>query len=286
MTTPHELVASRNPFDKSHIKLSYITHFYCNQDTIDSVVSLLREYEKYPADILDAVEFVIVDDCSPLEYEVPPLNLNYRWLRITTDIQWNQGGARNLGVTYAKSDKILMSDLDHGFPAETLKYLINARAPGRKFYKLRRRNPQGETYKGHSNLFFMSRSRFLRFYGYDEEYCGHYGAEDYRFVKFNKYHGSRQGYLPDSVWCYERELDRKKSYHSLERDLSFNTPVDIRKRDECAFFGDEYGHSRIFLNFDWVTLSQNTRRPSEPPKLNRMWRPLWWWRWLNPFAAK
>lgn len=286
MTSPKELISLRNTFDKSHIKLSYVTHFYCNQQSIDSVLSLLHEYEKYPSDILDAIEFIIIDDCSPLEYEIPALNLNYQWLKITTDIPWNQGGARNLGVTYAKSDKILITDLDHGYPPETLQYLINTSQPGRRFYKFRRKNQQGEIYKGHANAFFMSRARFMRFWGYDEEYCGHYGGEDYRFVKFHKYHGSQQRYLPASVWCYERDLDRKKAYHSLKRDLTFNTSVDQRKHDECALFGEEYGHSRIFLNFDWITLSRNNRKPVKLPKVNRLWRLLWWWRWLNPFAAK
>jgi len=280
------LVSRRHAYDKSHIDLSYVTHFFCNQKTIDSVIDLLREYEKYPADLLDRIEFVIVDDCSPLEYDVPKLNLNFRWLRITTDIPWNQGGSRNLGVTFAKSDKILMSDLDHGFPAETLEYLANYRSPGRNFYKLRRKKPDGTFYKGHSNLFFMSRARFMRFYGYDEEFCGNYGAEDYRFVKYQKYHGSRQGYLPQKVWCYERELDRKESYHSLVRDLSANTPVDLRKKQECNTFGNEYGHSRIFLNFDWVTLAEGIRRPTKTPTIRRYWRPLWWWRWLSASAAK
>lgn len=280
------LINSRHPLDKSHIDLTYVTHFYCNQESIDSVTSLLKEYEAYPADILDRIEFVIVDDCSPLEYEVPDLNLNFTWLRITTDIQWNQGGARNLGVTYAKSDKILLSDLDHAFPAETLRYLADHPEPGRNFYKMRRKKPNGEIYKGHSNLFFMSRARFMRFHGYDEEFSGHYGAEDYRFVKYQKYQGSHQKYLPKSVVCYERELDRNKSYHSLNRDLSANTPVDERKRDECSLFGKEYGHSRIFLNFDWMTLKVHNRRPPAAPVVRKYWRPTWWYRWLNPFAAK
>ena len=286
MEIPEKLVLERHLLDKSHIRLSYITHFYCNQSSIESVLSLLREYERYPADILDAVEFVIVDDGSPLEYVIPSLNLNFCWLRITTDIQWNQGGARNLGVTYAKSDKILMTDLDHACPQETLRWMINAPSPGRRFYKLRRRKPTGEIYKGHSNLFYMSRARFLRFYGYDEEFCGHYGAEDYRFVKFQKYQGSQQRYLPSSVWCYSRDLDRESSYHSLKRDLSANTPVDLRKHDECALFGEEYGHSRMFLNFEWKILASNNRRPSTLPKIRRWWKPIWWWRWFNPFAAK
>ena len=277
---------NKHAADKSHIDLTCITHFYCNQKSIDSITTLLKQYESYPADILDRTEFIIVDDCSPLKYDVPELDLNFRWLRVTTDIPWNQGGARNLGVTFAKSDKILMSDLDHAFPPETLAYLANHPNPGRNFYKMWRKRPDGSLYKGHANLFFMSRARFLRFYGYDEEFSGNYGAEDYRFVKFQKYQGSRQSYLPKKVWCYERTLDRQESYHSLTRDLSANTPVDLRKKQECSLYGKEYGHSRLFLNFDWVTLAQGVRRPAALPALRRYWRPLWWWRWLNPLAAK
>ncbi|WP_416413291.1 glycosyltransferase family A protein [Pantoea sp. App145] len=286
MNIINELISNRHPADKSHIELSYITHFYCDQESISSVTSLLKEYETYPAPLLDRIEFIIVDDCSPIEYEIPALNLNLTWLRITTDIKWNQGGARNLGVTYAKSDKILMSDLDHGFPASTLAYLADSDNPGRCFYKLRRKRADGICYKGHSNLFFMSRARFLRFYGYDEEYCGNYGAEDYRFVKYQKYQGSQQRYMPDSIWCYERQLDREKSYHNLSRDLSANTPVDLRKKNECSYFGREYGHSRIFLNFDWIKMKTYNRCPAMPPKIRKYWRPLWWWRWLNPRAAR
>lgn len=281
-----ELVKKRHREDKSHIELTYVTHFYCNQKNINSITDLLKKYETYSRNLIEKIEFIIVDDCSPLEYEIPDLNLNYRWLKITTDIQWNQGGARNLGVTYAKSDKIIMSDLDHELPEHTLDYLVKHRNPGRKFYKLHRKHNDGSFYKGHSNLFFMSRSRFLRFHGYDEEFCGHYGAEDYRFVKYHKYHGSKQGYLPKKIWCSKRQLDFKNSNHSLSRDLSYNTPVDIRKKEECENFGLEYGHSRLFLNFDWITLSKKNIRPDEIPVIRRYWRPLWWFRWLIPFLSR
>ena len=89
--------------DFSHIRLSYITHFYCDQNNIDSVVSLLREYETFAPDLLDCVEFVIVDDGSPVSYEIPRFNLNLRWIKINENIAWNQAGARNLGALYAHS---------------------------------------------------------------------------------------------------------------------------------------------------------------------------------------
>lgn len=272
--------------DKQHIKVSYVTHFYCNQKSIESVFSLLRKYESLPLSIRSAVEFIIVDDGSPITYDVGSIDLNITWLKITEDIKWNQAGARNLGVTYAKSDKILLTDLDHELPSETFAYLINAKNPGRNFYKIYRRSPERGLYKGHSNLFFMSRARFLRHFGYDEEFAGNYGAEDYRFAKYHKYHGSRQKYLPKKIICYERVLDREKSYHSLTRDLSANTPVDLQKRKECETYGDEYGHSRIFLNFEWKVIYRHSVFPTTLPTEKRWWKPLWWLRYLSSTLSR
>lgn len=262
--------------DSQHIQLSYIIHYYFNQETPDSLIALLRKYESYGAELLDYTHFIIVDDCSPLIFDIPNFNLNITWLRISDNIPWNQGGSRNLGVTYAKSDKILISDLDIEFPEHTLKYMLNAANPGKKFYKIKRMDTeQGRVRKGHPNTFFMSRARFMRFYGYDEEFCGGYGAEDYRFVKFQKYHGSWQRYLPDKYYYYKRmQINRDESYHSLKRDFSRNTPIDKRKRAELIEWGAEAGHSRIFLNFNWKTVFTHYRpKPQRPPK--KLWKKLW-----------
>jgi hypothetical protein len=64
-------------------------------------------------------------------------------------------------------------------------------------------------------------------------------------------HGSLVSYLPKRCWCFEREIDRKRGYHSLARDHSINTTVDSRKRLELEHFGPATGHSRMFLNFTW-----------------------------------
>lgn len=272
--------------DKQHIKLTYVTHFYCDQNNINSVFDLLRKYESFPRYLRESVEFIIVDDGSPIDYKTGHFDLNICWIKITEDISWNQAGARNLGVTYAKSDKILLIDLDHELPQQTFHYLINACNPGRNFYKLYRTSPQRGRYKGHANLFFMSRARFFRHFGYDEEFAGNYGAEDYRFVKYHKYHGSRQKYLPKHIVCHERQLNREESYHNLTRDLSANTPLDRQKQKECASYGDEYGHSRIFLNFEWKVLYRHTLFPTTLPPQKRWWKPLWWLRYLVASLAR
>jgi predicted glycosyltransferase involved in capsule biosynthesis len=51
----------------------------------------------------------------------------------------------------------------------------------------------------------MSRARFLRFHGFDEEFAGHYGSEDYRFVKIQKYHGTRFPKFRKKYRCLQRQ---------------------------------------------------------------------------------
>ncbi|WP_215778724.1 glycosyltransferase family A protein [Paludibacterium sp. B53371] len=259
--------------DFSDIKLAYITHFYCNQQDITSVTRLLERYAAYPPEVRAQVQFVIVDDGSPIKYQIPELPLNLTWIRIDQDIRWNQAGARNLGVVYARADTILMTDLDHELPLASMQQLLTRGSCGKRLYKMRRRDAEGKTYKGHSNFFVMSRGRFFECHGYDEEFAGHYGAEDFRFVKYQKARGSFQTYLPSRIYCIERtDIDRQRSYHSLVRDLSFNSAADSRKRRELAHVGHGYGHSRMFLNFTWTILSdQRFEHPVERPR-SRWWK--------------
>ncbi len=268
--------------DWSYITLSYIIPFYFNQGDATPLIDLLRHYEHYDPDVLARIHFVLIDDGSPIKIEIPELNLNFTWLAINEDIPWNQPGARNLGVVYAKSDNILLSDLDIEFPEDTLRSVINAPPCGRNFYKFYIKNRgTGELQRGHPNIFFISRARFLRFGGYDEEFCGHYGADDFRFVKFQKAQGSRQKYYDSRYYCHRRsDIDRETRYHSLGRDLSYNTPVDARKKFEMKTYGHNAGHTRMFLNFTWRKVLERRREVELRSKQDRLWKYLWVWRWL------
>jgi len=268
------------PESYEEIRLTYITHFYVDGPSGEGVTKLLDRYQSYSPDLLAQIHFVLVDDASPTPVDVTGYNLNIDLIRIKENIPWNQAGARNVGVVYAKSDKILLSDLDHDFPEDTLRELVRRSNPRATFYKFYRKNAEGKIHNGHPNTFFMSRARFLRFYGYDEEFSGKYGAEDYRFVKTQKYHGSWQRYLNKKFWCQRRDnLNKDKEYHSLVRDHSENTPIDSRKASEIRQFGGEYGHSRQFLNFTW-DYEKISRTKTPNPRPNQYWWPLWWLRTL------
>lgn len=271
------------PRDHSHIGLTYITHFYCNQPgSFEHVSSLLEAYAKYPAEILDRMHFVIVDDGSPVSYEIPDVDLNLTWLRITEDIPWNNPGARNLGVTYAKSDKIVLTDLDHQFPAETFAHILGMGECGTSFYKIHRTDEAGGIKRSHPNLFVMSRARFMRFWGYDEHYCGHYAHDDVWFSRFQKWHGSRQRHLPKRVRVFVRTKEQRSFTHSLVRDLTTNEVIYQEKRRAIAEEGAYQGHTRRFLDFKWEVDCERARTTRPAKGRDRWWRRLWWFRLLLP----
>lgn len=269
--------------DHSHIGLTYITHFYCNKPgAFDPVQSLLETYATYPAELLDRIHFVIVDDGSPLGYEIPEVDLNLTWLRITKDIPWNNPGARNLGVTYAKSDKIVLCDLDHEFPRETLKHILNRPECGRNLYKIRRFKQDGSPKHPHANTFVLSRARFLRLWGYDEHFSGHYAHDDVWFVRFQKWHGSRERYLPRRFPIQMRSGITGELTHTLERDLRTNDKLYQEKRRQVEQFGAYQGHTRRFLDFEWKLSLERARSTQPKPSPCRTWKPLWLLRWFLP----
>jgi hypothetical protein len=124
--------------------------------------------------LLDVIEFIIIDDGSPLHYEIPNFNINLRWIKINENIKWNQAGARNLGVLSAKSDKFIITDLDHVFYEDTLKFMVDSDFKRGEIYKFRHTHIHKNSfiagnYPSHGNVFAMRRGEFLAHFGYDEE---------------------------------------------------------------------------------------------------------------------
>ncbi len=255
----------------SHIRLTYITHFYFNQKSPDALIRLLRRYEGYDPALLDRIHFVVVDDGSPITFEIPKFNLNIRWLRIDRDVRWNQPAARNTGVVHAKSDNILLTDIDHEFPETTLRAAADLKSCGRDIYKFRLSDMPKEKVKGSANIFLMSRARFLKYWGYDEEFSGHYGFEDSRFFKNLVSHGCRVKYFNPKYECIARRDIGKGEYHSLARDFNHNSPIDKRKKFEMRWYGREHGHSRDFLGSECRALYENKRPVTAEPPIDRLW---------------
>lgn len=284
MTTPSGCIQQVEPpgRDYAHIELTCLMNVYFDQGDTSALSCLLARYAKMPAPILDRVQFIIVDDASPTRLSIPPdLDLNLLVLRIREDIAWNQPGARNLGMVYARSDKVLVTDVDHEFNQETFNHALAARNPGRTFYKLRRIEADGSFRRPHPNTFFLSRARFLKFHGYDEAFAGHYGFDDSMLWRWQRYHGTRFLYLPKSCVVTHRSVDREDGYHSHDRDLTHNRKIAEAKKTGWKAHGPAVGHSRRFLGFTWDLVEDRVRStPIPQPPVRRGWTQTWLWRWL------
>lgn len=176
---------------------------------------LARQYLTWALEWPDAlkrqVEIIIVDDGSPDDeaaagverlYEVESVAGWRRWAilprlsiyRVTEDRPWHQHAARNLGAHVAAAPWLLMTDMDHVVPADTLAGLLAA-LEDCIFTFCRRDAPAGEPWrsnhwttmartvndagdlKPHVNSFALPRSLYWKIGGYDEEYCGIYGTD-------------------------------------------------------------------------------------------------------------
>jgi len=275
---------SASPSDDSHIELTYITHFYFDGTSDASIKKLLTTYSTYDTELLKRIHFVLVDDHSKTPVDVSGINLNITYIKITDNIEWNQAGARNIGSVYARSEKILMTDIDHWFREETLKKICATRTPSKIAYKFYRIDGLGQLTKGHPNTFLISRSRFIKFFGYDTDFSGGYGGEDQWFVKFQKFHGTLFKYFPKQYTCSRRtDLDKKIEDHSLIRDHTRNSSIYDKKLLSLKTYGSGSGHSRRFIIASHTVTETHRMEPLAKRNKNTLWWKLWWFRSVIPF---
>ncbi len=274
------------PAGFAHIGLSYVTTFYFNQTDSSSVPELLRRYASYSGYVLDRIQFLLIDDGSPVPVTLPAdLDLNVLLLRIPEDVPWNHAAARNLGAVYARSDKLLLTDVDHEFPEDTLRRIVDLGELRRTMYMFFRLDEGGAHTRRHLNTFLLSRGRYLELFGYDEEFCGHYGLEDDLFRRWHRHHGTRIRMFPGGP-VKRRAIDHERGYHSLPRDRGHNAELFAHKRRLWEERGPHAAYSRIFLRspFEVVADLRRPRPPAGTPPpslLTRLWR-RWQWRRARP----
>lgn len=148
-------------------------------------------WSAYPDDVKAQIEIVLVDDGSPQPAAdvvrpegLPPLRI----YRVLEDRPWHQHGARNLGAKEAVGTWLLLTDMDHVVPAETMTSLL-AMLPDANTHAVftfcrvdapkltPTLNDRGEL-KPHVNSFALTREKYWRVGGYDED-CVGYGTDSY-----------------------------------------------------------------------------------------------------------
>ena len=141
-----------------------------------------KEIAQYPASVKQKLEVLIVDDGSPTHpaAEVPrPQNLpKHSIFRLNRDLRWNQDAARNIGANEAQSPWLLLTDIDHVVPEETLSHIIGMTKNRSVFYTFSRiKFATGEEREPHPNSYFMTKELYWAIGGHDEDYAGIYGKD-------------------------------------------------------------------------------------------------------------
>lgn len=246
------MVLSMSTFTKNGIELAYVVPVFFNQKNSQVLTDLLGKYAQYDQHILSKIRFIIVDDCSPLEVCIPAnINLNYSLFRISSDIRWNQAGARNLGVVFAPCPKIILTDCDHVFPEALFRKILASPVPMHTLFRFRRENAQGQRIKSAYNIFYTSKALFFAALGYDETFCGHYGYEDVFFREFHRKIGTRVKRFSWLSRIVAPDINREDSYHSLIRDTTRNKCLLDAKREVLHGPQPYTSHSGLFLNFNY-----------------------------------
>ncbi|QIE60462.1 glycosyltransferase family 2 protein [Rasiella rasia] len=242
------------------IKLTYVVQIYEESPTAKPFMELLKIYAQYSADVLRQIHFVFVDDHSNPPLQIPTqINLNYTLLRITENIPWNQAGARNLGVTYAKSDYVILTDIDVVFPETLLERLLNFELPADAIFKFKTIcNLQPVV--PHFNTFFTSKKVFWKSNGVDEAFSGAYGFEDLYFYYLQKALGTKFYVHSASNIVYREHTQNKLTLHNhLSRDKGRNQKLYEEKMSELKHLENPLdARSTIYLNFGWSVVQSKT----------------------------
>jgi hypothetical protein len=241
----------------------------------------LEHFSSFPHDIRRQFKLLIIDDGSPdgLQAREYILNgtststnsstynslLDIRLARITTQKEWNIGGARNLAFSLADTPTVLMLDLDTLVPLRTLQAALtwetHTEASNYLAHRFNRIRPDGAS-KRHPAVCLLDAAAYWSNGGCDEDFCGNYGHTDVHFWSRWNADPSRvqidhtdtylleaeqaacdEAYISDPVQHLACETARANL--TVVKELETNHKLWRRKVDEGCWSND-------YLRFRWV----------------------------------
>jgi hypothetical protein len=135
----------------------------------------------WPAELRARITAIVVDDGSPTAAAEPVIAASrpfpIRLFRIEVDRRWNWLAARNIGAHHAHDGWMVLTDIDHVIPEETMRSIVFGQHDPSVVYAFSRREHTGEVIAPHSASFLMTRAMFWKVGGYDEALSGHYGTD-------------------------------------------------------------------------------------------------------------
>lgn len=152
-----------------------------------------KVWSSYPESLRRRLHVVVVDDCSPKGHRLSAKAVvvsglgSLRMYRLTEKKRWNWLACRNLGAKVAQDGFLLLTDIDHVLPVETLERLVRGPLQTTAAYRFKRVDAprpwpyvlsECSDYKMHNDTWLMTRELFFspQIFGYDERLSGCYGT--------------------------------------------------------------------------------------------------------------
>jgi hypothetical protein len=225
--------------------LTLILPHFCNHGML---AEQQRVWADYPADLKSQLHVIVVDDNSPKGARLSPKLIqptgvaSVRLYRIGGQKRrWNWLACRNLGVNQASTEWVLLTDIDHVLPAETLTRLLTGPLDARDVYRFARadaphvwpyRLAACADYKPHPNTWLMTGEMFDRIGGYDERLSGCYGT-DGEFRDRVQQTARAVVSLPAPMVRYPREIIADASTTVFTRKGDPVNDEDLKQRREA-----------------------------------------------------
>jgi hypothetical protein len=202
----------------------------------------LTNFAKMDDDIRKRLTYIVVDDCSPrhpakLMCGGPVSNyFNLKLFRMLQDVPWNQDACRNLAVSQADDQWLLITDMDHLPPEPTIRKIMSSKLRPDTFYSLQRVSAPGlEPYKPHPNSYVVTRAVYGMAGGYDERWAGLYGTDG---MFRNRLEAVARWHLFDAPLIrYGREVIGDASTTQFERKGEANDALRTKLRAQIKAEG-------------------------------------------------
>lgn len=138
-----------------------------------------KNFRRMAAPVRQAICLIVVDDGSKDDPAVAEdIGVDLVLYRMLVDVRWNQDACRNLGAHLARTEWILMTDMDHLVPEQTLSHILAHPLNEDTVYTFDRvMAPRLSPCRPHPNSWLMTRSMYDRIGGYDERFAGFYGTD-------------------------------------------------------------------------------------------------------------
>jgi glycosyltransferase involved in cell wall biosynthesis len=230
---------------------------------------MLAEQLKSWEGALDGYRFIVVDDGSPerasdvIERDASPeLRAKLELYRITQDIPWNRGGARNLGAERATTQWIVHVDIDHVLTSDSMAPLLAFQPDPERWYRFprwrvgaadatRRKDRIDPGVKfgrihEHVDSYLITRDLYWKIGGYDERYSGCLGGGT-PFLRQLEANAPVE-LLPDDIrlHVYTRDAVKDASDWALSRD-----PAEYSRRRREIERTRSVTKRPLMLNFPW-----------------------------------